>query len=297
MSDRFDPNDPFAGIEPYEGHSTPGGGPPAGPPSKQGPGGPPPRSPLLTGMVVGLLLVVASIALFQLFSSDSGGLGEAGGTTVAPEGSTGAPDGGTTTPPDDNGTATTGEPSGTTQAGNGGGTPYTAQGDPVPIEELTLAADGIGPVLLGQPAEEAIGRLIASLGEPGSDTGPRTSTGEYGVCDGDIERIVAWGPFAAVVVVDPDGQEFLGGYRLDLSYGGFSSEAAELATLSGIKLGDSFRNVEEVYDGFDVEQADDPELGEIWTVSSSQSGNLLLWGPLAEGAVRGIYSPDACTRF
>ena len=297
MSDRFDPSDPFAGIEPFEEHPTNREGSPSGLPPGQGPGGPQPRSPLLTGMVVGLLLVVASIALFQLFSSDSGGLGEASGTTIATEGSTAPPDGGTTAPPEDNGSGTTAEPTGSTQPGNAGGTPYAAQGDPVPIEELTLAADGVGPILFGRPAEEAVGRLVASLGEPASDTGPRTSTGEYGVCDGDIERIVSWGPFAAVVVVDPDGAETFAGYRLDLSYGGFSSEAAELATLSGIKLGDSFRNLEEVYDGFDVEQTDDAELGEIWTVSSSQSGNLLLWGPLAEGAVRGIYSPDACNRF
>ena len=246
-------------------------------------------------MVVGLLLVIASVALFQLFSRDGDDLGEATGTTLA-GGTTGAPGDSSTTVPGE-ATGTTTEPTGTTGGGSGAGEPYTGRGDPIPIAELTLASDGVGPIDLGRPADEAVGRLIASLGEPDADSGPRPSTGEYGVCEGDVERIVTWGPFAAVVVVDPDGAETFAGFRLDLSYGGFSHEAAELATLSGIKLGDSFRNLQETYDGFEVEQTDDATLGEIWTVSSSETGNLLLWGPLAEGAVRGIYAPDACDRF
>lgn len=289
MSDRFDPNDPLAGIEPYDGfpsRTAPDGG--------QDPqsGGPPSRSPLLTGMVVGLLLVVASIALFQLFNGDGDELGGVTGTTVAGQGT--APEGTATTVA---GSGTTTAPAVTSAPGPGAAAPYTAQGEPVPLEELTLASDGIGPIAFGRPAAQAIGRLIASLGDPGEDTGPRPATGEFGVCEDDTERIVFWGPFAAVVVVDPDGAETFGGFRLDLSYGGFSNQAAELATLSGVHLGDSYRNLQQTYASFEVERADDPTLGEIWTVSSSETGNLLLWGPLAEGAVRGIYSPDACSRF
>lgn len=288
MSDRFDPNDPLAGIEPYEGfpsrHPTSGGRDPQS--------GPPSRSPLLTGMVVGLLLVVGSIALFQVFSGDGNELGGVTGTTVAGQGTT--PDGTGSTVAD--GGATT-APAATTGPAPGVAAPYTAQGEPVPLDELTLASDGIGPIAFGRPAAEAVGRLIASLGEPGEDTGPRPASGEFGVCEDDTERIVFWGPFAAVIVVDPDGAETFGGFRLDLSYGGFSNQAAELATLSGVTLGDSYRNLQQTYESFEVARGDDPTFGEIWTVSSSETGNLLLWGPLAEGAVRGIYSPDACSRF
>ncbi len=294
MSDRFDPNDPFAGIEPYE--EIPGGYDQPGRPHDPRSGEPPPRSPLLTGMVVGLLLVVASIALFQLFSSDGGDLGTATDTTLTGE-TTAAPGATSTTVPDGENTDATPADTDGTGAPSGEFEPYTGQGDPVPVEELTLASDGVGPIALGRPAAEAVGRLIASLGDPTDDTGPRPSSGEFGVCDEDSERIVFWGPFAAVIVVDPDATETFGGFRLDLSYGGFSNEAAELGTLSGIRLGDSFRNLQEIYDSFEVEEGEDSDLGQIWTVSSIETGNLLLWGPLAEGAVRGIYSPDACDRF
>ena len=93
MSDRFDPNDPLAGIEPFDGGNGPGGEPP---PGGSGPTGPQPRSPLLTGMVVGLLLVIASVALFQLFSRDGEDPGGATGTTLA-GGTTGAPGDSSTT--------------------------------------------------------------------------------------------------------------------------------------------------------------------------------------------------------
>ena len=49
----------------------------------------PPRSPLLTGLIVGLLLVVLSIAAFQLIGDDSEDDPEAANTTTT---TTAAPD-------------------------------------------------------------------------------------------------------------------------------------------------------------------------------------------------------------
>lgn len=296
MTDRNDPNDPFAGIEPYRELSGLRGDEPI--PPLEDPHTPPalaPRSPLLTGLVLGLLLVVVSIALFQLLAGGdeetpvAAGDGDAAVTT-----DTGAvdetTDGGTATEqvPTDDGTVTAPAES----------QPYLAVGTPIPLEELSLQVDGIGDVKFGQPAADAIGRLISSLGEPDTDTGGQLSVGEWGVCQGETERIVTWGPFAAVVVVDPDGTETFAGYRLDFAFGGFASDAANLATLSGLQAGASFRQLEQTYDGFDVRESTNDTLGPVWELYSSNTGALLLWGPLTEdNTVRGIYALDACGRF
>lgn len=294
MTHPQDPNDPFSGIESYRGLRNLTGREPlmALQDPQQAPVGPP-RSPLLTGMILGLLLVVVSIALFQLLSDDGDDV--AGGATDTTAGGTD-----TTAPGEGDATDATSSATGATDATGapGGATTYTAEGEPIPVAELLLAADGVGPIELGQPAAPAVGRLIASLGEPDEDTGPQPATGDWGVCEGETERIIRWGPFAVIIVVDPDGTETFGAYRLDLMYGGLSSETVDLATLSGLQAGTSLRRLEQIYDGFIVERLDDPILGPVWNLSSSETGNQLLWGPLtADDSVRGIYSPDACGRF
>lgn len=295
MTDRYDPNDPLAGIQPYEELSGLTGAEPI--PPLEDPGQPPamaPRSPLLTGLVLGLLLVVVSIALFQLLGDDSAE------TPIAAGDSTAAPTDDASGTDVSTGDDTTGSSVATDDTLPAGGAtlPYLAVGTPIPIAELTLQVDGIGAVKFGQPAADAVGRLVASLGEPDSDSGVQLSLGEWGVCQGESERVVTWGPFAAVVVVDGDGTETFAGYRLDFEFGGFSSEAANLATLSGLQAGQSFRQLEQTYDGFDIRKGDDDLLGPIWELYSNNTGALLLWGPLTEDdAVRGIYAPDACGRF
>jgi hypothetical protein len=299
VTDRYDPNDPLAGIEPYDAIDD--GGPSSGGGGDGGSPGPmPPRSPLLTGLVLGLMLVVVSIALFQLLGDDDTP-GEAATTTTSAGVDTTATDGtgGTDTSGVDT-TATDGtgvdDTSGNT--GTGTGTPYDPVGDPIPVTELTMAVDGIGPITLGQPAPESIGRLVASFGTPDEDTGPQVSVGDWGVCEGDTERIVRWGPLAAIVVVDESGAETFAGYRLDLSLGGFSAPSADMATLSGLQVGTSFRDLERIYADFDVRQLEDPDLGRIWELRSTETGNLLLWGPLTDDdVVRGIYANDACGTF
>jgi hypothetical protein len=291
----MDPNDPLAGIQPYEELSGLTGNEPI--PPLEDPRQPPamaPRSPLLTGLVLGLLLVVVSIALFQLLSGDDQSTPVAGGEDVAAtEGDPATDDSAAAddSVPDTAAGAADDEPAQTAL-------PYLAVGTPIAITDLTLQVDGVGDVKFGQPAADAVGRLVASLGEPDSDTGIQLSVAEWGVCQGENERIVTWGPFAAVVIVDPDGTETFAGYRLDFAFGGFSSDAANLATLSGVQAGASFRQLEQTYDGFDVRKVDTADLGPTWELYSSNTGALLLWGPLTEDeTVRGIYAPDACGRF
>ena len=145
----------------------------------------PPRSPLLTGLIIGLLLVVGSIAAFQFLSGDDDDGATAGQSTTTTVGAQ------TTTTLGDGATTTTAGVTDTTEAPVVAEfDPYSASGDAVPIEDLTLAVDAVGPIAFGSPAPEAIGRLITSLGEPDQDDGPVASTGAFGTCQGDIERIV-----------------------------------------------------------------------------------------------------------
>jgi hypothetical protein len=286
-------DDEFEGFDPYEGLTDLTGGSPLDPlESPHTPQATPPRSPLLTGLIVALLLVVVTVALFQLLRDDGG---VAANTT-------------TTTSPDNTGATTTAGVS--TTAGTGDTTtttlsaepfePYEAKGEPLTLENLALATDAIGPLEFGTPAKNAMGRLVASLGDPDEDSGPIVSTGAFGTCEGSTVRIVRWGALAAIVVVDDNGDETFAGYRVDLAYkDAFSSETADLETLSGLRAGNSTRRIDEIYPDFDKRFVVDPDIGDVFELYGS-SGALLLWGPISQpegGVVRGIFAPDACDRF
>ena len=297
MSDRYD--DDFDPFDPYEDLMDLSGG--ENIPALEDPTVPqatPPRSPLLTGLIVGLLLVVLSIAAFQLIGDDGEGDGTAATTTTEAPDSTD-----TTTADTTDTTAAPDDPSTTTPPDSAGVDlpEFVANGSPVAIADLTMAVDALGPIDLGTSAPRSVGRLIASLGPPDEDTGAVISTGAFGSCEGDTERIVRWGPLAVVVIVDDDRTQTLGGYRLDLSYGGFDSPTADMQTLSGLQLGNSVAQLERIYDGFDIQYLAHPDLDNIFELRSANTGNLLLWGPISSadesGFIRGIYSPDACGRF
>ena len=294
-----DPWDSFESVDPFAELSDLSGAEPLPPLEDPNlPPATPPRSPILTGIIVALLLVVATVAFFQFLRQDDDAA--ATGTTLAPP---------TTTAAGNGGTPTTQPP--TTEAGGVTDTtlptvvafePYVADGQPVALSELTLAVDGIGPINFGTPASQSVGRLIASLGEPDEDSGPVVSTGAFGTCTGETDRIVRWGPFVAIVVVDPDGTETFAAYRLDLNYGDdLSAETVGLETLSGLKAGFSVLQLEQVYSAFDLQYQVVDDIGTTFQLYSSNTGNLLLWGPVTSdestGIVLGIYSPDACGRF
>jgi hypothetical protein len=254
----------------------------------------PPRSPLLMGLIVGLFLVILSIAAFQLIGQDDNGATGATDTTVPGETATTDASGTTADP-----SATTSEPPSSVDVDL---PEFTASGNAVEIADLTLAVDSIGPIQLGTGAKKSIGRLIASLGPPDEDSGAVESTGDYGTCPGDTERIVRWGPLVAIVIVDDDGSQIFAGYRLDTDYGGLGAPSAALRTLSGLKLGAPVERLESIYEGFEISYEPHSELDEIFELRSANTGNLLLWGPLGAsqgsgGYIRGIYSPDACDRF
>lgn len=264
--------------------------PPTTPPAQ------PPGSPLLTGLIIGLLLIALSVAVFQLLSPEDDGTATGETTTTL--------DGGETTTTLDGGESTTTVPGSTTTSTPSD--PWEPVEPPIEVDRLKLKTDGIRinrdnipDIDFGTDAETAIGRLVASLGDPTEDNGWQLSTGKYGVCAGDPERIVIFGTFAAVVT-KPGGTEIFNGYRQDLDNGDFTHEAAGIETLSGLALSDTVAELRDIYGtSQDLTFENDPRLGEIFRVTSS-SGTLLLWGPVEgsddEDRVLGIYGPDECGR-
>ncbi len=299
MSDPYDPHqnppgwtDPYADLTNLSGNEPlPPMEPPTTPPAQ------PPGSPLLTGLIIGLLLVALSVAVFQLLSpEDSGDAAGTTTTTVDGETTTTTVDGETTTTTVDGETTTTVPPA----------DPFDAVPPAIEVDRLKLITNGlrvndneIPDIVFGQDAPTAMGRLVASFGDPTEDTGWQVSTGQYGVCAGDLERVLLFGPFAAIVT-KPGGQEIFNGYRHDLTFGDLTNPAAGLETLSGLTVGDSVADLQSIYAGELVTFSTDPRLGEIYEVRGSTSGSLLLWGPV-EGPddadrIIGIYAPDVCSR-
>lgn len=291
MTDIHDPNNP---QNPYYGLTDLTGEEPL--PALEDPGIPPaqpPRSPLLTALIIALLLVALSVAFFQLLRSDADtadGSNDPTTTTEAADDGQDAVSAGPGTP-----TSTTT----TTIAAQVEFDPYEAVGEPIDLADLTMVVGGIGPLEFGTPASDAVGRLVASLGEPNEDTGPRQSTGAFGVCVGETERIVRWGPLAAIVTVE-NGVETFNGYRVDISYQGAASHpAADIATLSGLRVADAVSQLERIYgDSFEINYEVDAALGETFRLIGNSG--LLLWGPVtsseSSGSVIGIYATDVCER-
>ncbi len=294
-----DPKDPYGNppgwTDPYSDLTDISGNDPIPPlEDPRTPAATPPGSPLLTGLVVGLLLVALSVAVFQLLKSDDAV--QAGDTTT-----TAPADGTETTTPGD--TSTT---SSTVAITTPPSEPYPPVGTPIEVDKMKLKSDRIAvqdndvpDLKFGEFADLTIGRLVSSFGEPDDDTNWQVSTGQWGVCTGELERVVRFGPFAAIVTTDGT-TEIFNGYRQDLSFGGHTSDAAQLTTLSGLKAGDTVERLQSIYATEDVTFAVDPTVGEIFELRGAETGTLLLWGPVngiePDSLVVGIYAPDVCDR-
>ncbi len=294
-----DPKDPYGNppgwTDPYSDLTNISGNDPIPPlEDPRTPAATPPGSPLLTGLVVGLLLVALSVAVFQLLKSDDSV--EAGGTTT-----TAPADGSETTVPGD--TSTTSSTVGTSTPPS---EPYPPVGTPIAVDNMKLKSDRVGiqindvpDLKFGDPADISIGRLASSFGDPDQDTGWQVSTGQWGVCTGELERVIRFGPFASVVTTDGTTEVF-NGYRQDLSFGELDSDATQLTTLSGLKAGDTVERLQTIYATEDVTFAVHPTVCEIFELRGSDTGTLLLWGPVRgtdpDSLVVGIFAPDVCDR-
>ncbi|MCH7846142.1 MAG: hypothetical protein IH850_09960 [Acidobacteria bacterium] len=286
-----EPRDPTDWTDPYADLSGLTGDEPIRPlEDPDTPPATPPGSPLLTGLVVGLLLVALSVAVFQLLTGDDTAVAGATTTTSVPDGTTTTVPGSTTTttsplPPSD---------------------PYPPVGEAIPVGRMKLMtdrvrvqADDIPDLAFGNAADLVIGALTASFGDPDEDTGWQVSTGEWGVCVGDLERVVRFGPFAAIVTMVDDTDVF-NGYRQDVGFGDLGSPASQLETLSGLRAGDTVGDLKQIYANQTVEFGTDAAVGEIFELRGAESNDLILWGPVAgqgdQDPVIGVYAPDLCTR-
>ena len=288
-----EPRDPTDWTDPYDDLSGLTGDEPIPPlEDPDTPPATPPGSPLLTGLVVGLLLVALSVAVFQLLTDDDTAV--AGATTT-----TSLPDGATTTVPGSSTTSTTTSPLPPSD-------PYPPVGEPIPVGRMKLMtdrvrvqADDIPDLTFGNAADLVIGALTASFGDPDEDNGWQVSTGEWGVCVGDLERVVRFGPFAAIVTMVDDADVF-NGYRQDVGFGDLGSPASQLETLSGLRAGDTVGDLQRIYANQTVEFGTDAAVGEVFELRGAESNDLILWGPVAgqddEDPVIGVYAPDLCTR-
>ncbi len=270
--------------------------------------GPPPQpNPWLIGLAVAVVLAAVSIIAFGFLAPGD----ETAGTTT----STTAGDGSTTSTTGDGTTSTTGDGTtgtdGTTSTTGTDGTvttssipdgetpPVTAFGDPIPITELTLTKDDIGPLDFGDDGDQVLGRLVATFDEPTQDTGFIVGSGSWGECPGDAIRVVQWGPLN-VVVKGQVGNSVFVSYRLDVKYGGITSPPTDLETKSGLRVMDTVAQMKEIYPGFAIDFVVHAEAGLVFELRAERGGELLLWGPVEassdDAKVTGIYSPDSCNR-
>jgi hypothetical protein len=253
----------------------------------------------LIGLAVAVVLGAISIIVFGLFAPEE----EAATTTVAGGGTTLT----TTAAADDTTATTAGDTTDTTQGTDPTGTTVTLpeeddltiepSGDPIPVGDLTMSSNDIGPLDFGDPAIEVLGSLAATFGDPTEDTGFLVGNGTWGECPGDTIRIVRWGPLAVVFEGEQRVSIFVS-YRLDLKYGGITSETTDIATLSGLRVGDTVGDLERIYAGFVVEYVVDSDVGLVFELRGERGGELLLWGPVesqnSDALVTGVYSPDSC---
>jgi hypothetical protein len=261
---------------------------PAGSPVSAAPGlSNAPRRPgnrVLIPIAVAVGALVVYLAVFWLFVDRGGeGPGETAGTTL-PAQQTTVP--ATEAPAT---TVTTATPATTTLLPTTTLAPIEPIGEAVPLEDLTLGAFAIGPVDFGSKGAEAVGRLVASLGQP--DAIEPAGTAE-GLCDGTPGELIAWGGLS-VIVAGEGGDAVLAGYRLDITASGGDDQ--RLRTISGLGLGDSRDQLQDTYPT--AVAIDGPD-GAAFVVTASTDGKTLLWGTLAESGgaavVSGIYSPRAC---
>ena len=158
------------------------------------------------------------------------------------------------------------------------------------MSSLTLKAGGIGPLVIGDTAPDALGRLVASLGRP-EEVG--VAGAEMGLCEGEEGRFVRWAGLT-VVVTGTLADGVFAGYRFEEQ--AVPTMHLDLATPSGLRVGDPLSSLNEVYAAYQIDYVSD---GGTDLFRLSDEEGLLLWGPVSSiedsGRVEGIHSPDACS--
>ena len=171
-----------------------------------------------------------------------------------------------------------------------GASSFQPVGQAIPASSLTLKAGGVGPIAFGDAAPDAMGRLVASLGQP-EEIG--TAGEELGLCENDDGRFARW---AGLTVT-------FSGTFADGTFAGYRYEDVavptmhlDLSTPSGLRVSDSVSMLNQMYSSYQIDYVSS-EGTELFRLSDADG--LLLWGPVSSiedsGRVEGIYAPDACT--
>ncbi len=240
----------------------------------------PPKSKAIWLIPIVLVLLIGGFWAYVAFF---GGSSTETTTTTSPETTTTIADTTTTTEPQE--TTTTTSATTTTIAAFPPASDWPAAGDPVAQEDLTLMAAGIGPIEFGSTLADSSGILVASLGEA-------EVAGDDDVCFPEEAYWLQWGPLRAIYDgYEPDSQ-FVSYRYEDL---GIGDTTVDLATLSGIQLGDTIEDLQNTYVSYTVtfEVIDAQDYFRLL-----DGGELLLWGPVTstdpDGTIIGIYSPTPC---
>jgi len=165
-------------------------------------------------------------------------------------------------------------------------------GDGFDVEQLRLSYYGIGDLDFGDPAGDVLGVLAASLGQPDSATGFFISDGEFGTCPGDTVREIGWGPLRILIRHITGAADTFIGFGLDGRSGWMDHRAAGLQTVSGLGLGTPLTELDTMFlHVYDVTLGRDAE-GTIFELLDDDT--VVLWGPVGDGLVLGIYSVPDC---
>ena len=257
--------------------------------------GPAQANPWLIGLAVAVVLGAVSIIAFGFLSAHDNTSASTTTRRTSPDGSPPHPGGGRSPP-----TAAGSGPLPTPSLPDGSTPPITPVGEAIPVAQLRMTTDGIGPLALGDDGDEILGKLAATFGDPTEDFGFIVGSGSWGECAGDTIRVVQWGPLNIVVKGEPGDSQFVS-YRLDLRYGGITSPTTDIQTQSGLRVSDTVGQMKDIYEGLSLEFVVDPDVGLVFELSDGLGGDLLLWGPVEsqddEALVTGIYSPDSCGEF
>ncbi len=149
------------------------------------------------------------------------------------------------------------------------------------LSDLLLFETGIGDLEFGRDGIEAVGRLVATLGQPTFDSGVVPAPDDAGgICPGQLQRQVRWGSLSVYNSVGEDGTEVLASVRMRAVDALDPDPGVEGATLSGLQLGDTVADMRSIYDGFLIDVAPGEE-GSVWEVRAGSDGRLLVWGTAA----------------
>jgi hypothetical protein len=173
---------------------------------------------------------------------------------------------------------TTAPPASTTTSAPPPAAPTIAPVEPaLAVGDLRLSEDGLGELEFGSDGLITVGRLVATFGQPDSDSGvvaaPAVESG--GFCEGELQRVVRWGALSIYNAVGDDGAETFASVVIE--DGASDHPANGLSTLSDLGIGDTVAELRAIYEGFRIEFAAGTE-DAVWEVRASSDGRLLVWG-------------------